>query len=70
MHTLNLCYEYCSKGWIELCHQNNIQLSVWTVDNLEMIQAYEQQDLYSVTTNRAIEYLNKRTLKKSIVSIR
>lgn len=66
LHTLNLYYGYCSKEWIELCHQNNLQLSVWTVDNLEMIQAFAQQDLYNVTTKRAIEYIEKKGVGQQI----
>ncbi|MFC6463614.1 glycerophosphodiester phosphodiesterase [Marinilactibacillus sp. GCM10026970] len=66
LHTLNLYYGFCTKEWIELCHQNNIQLSVWTVDNLEMIQAFEQQELYNVTSKRTLEYIEKKGARQQI----
>lgn len=60
VHTLNLYYGLCSKEWIELCHANHLNLSVWMVDNLEMIETFKQQEIYNVTTRRAIEYLTDK----------
>lgn len=66
VHTLNLYYGLCSKEWIELCHANHLNLSVWTVDNLEMIDTFQNQDIYNVTTRRAIEYLMNKGVEKKI----
>lgn len=66
VHTLNLYYGLCSKEWIELCHANELNLSVWTVDNLEMIDTFQNQDVYNVTTRRAIEYLTNKGVEQQI----
>lgn len=63
---LNLYFGVCSKEWIELCNENNLKLSVWTVDSLEMIDDFQRKDVYNVTTRRAIEYLMNKGVERQI----
>lgn len=60
IHTLNINESLCSKEWIEYCHENQLRLSVWTVDQFDRIEELKAQNVYNVTTCRALAYLHQR----------
>ncbi len=65
-HVINIDYRVCDETLINKCKTTEIGLSVWTVDNIELIEDWELQGAVSVTTNLAKESCSrlKRTMKK------
>lgn len=60
LRTLNLHYEFCTDEWIEWCQANDIQLSVWTVNDRERINEFQEKGIYNVTTRKAKEYVSSQ----------
>lgn len=59
MHTLNLHYKFCTDEWIDWCHSNNLQISVWTVNDRETIEEFKDKGVHNITTRRALNYLTQ-----------
>lgn len=57
---LNMNYHLATDGVIDLFHQENIKLSLWTVNDFELIDHFKKKGLYNVTTRKAIGYRKYR----------
>lgn len=68
LKTINLQYAFCSDEWIEWCFEEDIQLSVWTVNNFEEIEQFNQKGIYNVTSRSALNYLSCQSDYERIVT--
>lgn len=63
---INVHYKMATEHVINLLNQENIRLSVWTVNEFEMIDFFEANNLYNVTSKEACGYLYHKKKRRAL----
>lgn len=62
LSVLNINYKFCDDEMIQLFKDNEIELSLWTVDNEEKRKEFMKKNVHNITTREAIEAIEEREL--------
>lgn len=60
LNVLNINYTFCDDELIQLFKDNEIKLSLWTVDNTEKRKEFMIKKVHNITTREIIEAINER----------
>lgn len=60
LNVLNINYKFCDDELIQLFEDNDIKLSLWTVDDLEKRKEFMMKNVHNITTREAIEAIKER----------
>ena len=56
---IQLHYQWVTGELLELIHQHGLKLSVWTVNDLKLMDLLLKRGVFNVTSRRALEYINQ-----------
>lgn len=60
LNVLNINYTFCDNKLIQLFEDNEIKLSLWTVDNTKKRKEFMMRKVHNITTREIIEAINER----------
>jgi glycerophosphoryl diester phosphodiesterase len=62
---LVLNYRYVNRGLVEAARRQDIQVTVWNIDDPKILEPYLAMDLYAIGTNRPQEIINYVKMRNS-----